>query len=379
MRWLLARLHYDPCLSAVSAWAALLATAFDVHLRFAQFKEYLFAVRKLTRRWSPNGWLANCLDFLHIGEEALDAGFSSVLRERAERCGSETGAVRFLASASTQEALELLLNSLMTTTLEVERRHAQVKRLETSKLTHVASASRNAILRRYQARLARLRAVLATARAEGRRASRTNMSALTWRELPDAVGRPLGFLASRSSSASVGAEMGRAALAAHQAQHTERFEQLVERSRRSAKRKADVVAAIGASTQPLTFGNWITLFQERRDHLRMLMRTATRERRFLSTRLAGDSSLPPPVQRVGAEPQARRGAEQARRLLRGRTGWFAVRSDRLRLCRVAQPPRETYVMATTPFAQTGGRRLLFDQRFSSAVALCPLAEAEGVR
>ena len=148
--------------------------------------------------------------------EALDAGFSSVLRERAERCGSETGAARFLASASTQEALELLLNSLMTTTLEVERRHAQVKRLETSKLTHVASASRNAILRRCQARLARLRAVLAAARAEGRRASRTNMSALTWRELPDAVGRPLGFLASRSSSASVGAEMDRAALAAHQ-------------------------------------------------------------------------------------------------------------------------------------------------------------------
>ena len=36
-------------------------------------------------------------------------------------------------------------------------------------------------------------------------------------------------------------------------------------------------------------------------------------------------------------------------------------------------------MATTPCVQAGGRRPLFDQRFASTVALCPSAEAEGVR
>jgi len=190
LRWLLVRFHYDPCLNAVAAWTAFLAIAFDLHLRFAQLKEHPFAVWKLTRRWNPTGWLASCLDFLHTVEAALDVGFSLALRERAEKCGSETGAVSFLAAATTQEAIELFLLSMMTTTLEVERRHAQVKRLETSKLTHVASASRNAILRRYQARVARLRDALAKARAEERRASRTHISAMTWQERPDLVGRP---------------------------------------------------------------------------------------------------------------------------------------------------------------------------------------------
>jgi hypothetical protein len=286
--------------------------------------------------------------------------------------------VSFLAATATQEAIELFLTCTMTTTLEVERRHAQVKRLETSKLTRVASASRNAILRRYQARLARLRDALAKARAEERRASRTHSSALTWRERPDLVGRPIGFLASRSAPSSVGAAMDRVALVAHQERHRERLAQHVERSRRSAKTKANVAVHIGVSAQPQSLANWIILLHQRHDQLRQLMRTASRERRFLSNRLVEDLSLSPPVERVGVEPHARRGAEQARRLLRGRTGWFGVRSDRLRIFFVAQHAWETYVMSTTPFVQAGGRRILFDQRFSSSVAFCPLGAAEGV-
>ena len=99
----------------------------------------------------------------------------------------------------------------------------------------------------------------------------------------------------------------------------------------------------------------------------------------MSTRLAADSSLPPPVERVGAEPHARRGAEQARRLLRGRTGWLGVRSDRLRMFFVAHHAWETYVMPTTSFVKKGGKSLFFNERFSSTVALCPLVEAEGVQ
>ena len=99
----------------------------------------------------------------------------------------------------------------------------------------------------------------------------------------------------------------------------------------------------------------------------------------MSTRFAADSSLPPPVERVGAEPHARRGAEQARRLLRGRTGWFGVRSDRLRMFFVVHHAWETHVTPTTSFVKKGGRSLFFNERFSSTVAWCPLAEAEGVQ
>ena len=55
-----------------------------------------------------------------------------------------------------------------------------------------------------------------------------------------------------------------------------------------------------------------------------------------------------------------------------------MRSDRLRMFFVVHHAWETYVMPTTSFVKKGGRRLFFNERFSSTVALCPLAEAEGV-
>ena len=69
--------------------------------------------------------------------------------------GSEAGAVRFLTSERVQVALELFVCSAVTPTLEVERRHAQVKRCnEAREVMHLARASRNTMLRRLQARSA---------------------------------------------------------------------------------------------------------------------------------------------------------------------------------------------------------------------------------
>ena len=46
LRWLLARLHDDPWLSAVAACIARLVIAFDLHLRFAECKGYTRALYK---------------------------------------------------------------------------------------------------------------------------------------------------------------------------------------------------------------------------------------------------------------------------------------------------------------------------------------------
>ena len=91
------------------------------------------------------------------------------------------------------------------------------------------------------------------------------MSAMIWQEHPDLVGRPLGFLASRSAHSSVGAAMDRVALVAHQERHRERLAQHVERSRRSAKAKADAAVHIGASALPQSLAARITLLQQRHD------------------------------------------------------------------------------------------------------------------
>jgi hypothetical protein len=88
--------------------------------------------------------------------------------------GSEADAVRFLSSERVQEALELFLRSAVATTLEVERRHAQVKRCnEARKVMHIAAASRNAMLRRMQARYAAKGAAITIAATEKRRVTFT--------------------------------------------------------------------------------------------------------------------------------------------------------------------------------------------------------------
>ena len=81
--------------------------------------------------------------------------------------GGWGGGVRFLSSEHVQEAIEQFLCSAVATTLEVERRHAQAKRcIEARKVAHIAAASRNAMLRRLQARSAATSAAIKAAEAE---------------------------------------------------------------------------------------------------------------------------------------------------------------------------------------------------------------------
>ena len=110
--------------------------------------------------------------------------------------------MRFLSSERVQEALELFVCSAVTTTLEVERRHAQVKRCsEARQVMHIAAASRNAMLRRTHARYAAKGAAITIAAAEKRKVTFTKATSLAWKELPQAVpeGRRSG---QRSCSAS---------------------------------------------------------------------------------------------------------------------------------------------------------------------------------
>ena len=58
-------------------------------------------------------------------------------------------AISYIASSPVQEALELLFVRATASTLDVERRHAEAKKWEASKLTHVAIAARNCFLQRY--------------------------------------------------------------------------------------------------------------------------------------------------------------------------------------------------------------------------------------
>jgi hypothetical protein len=154
-RSIICALHEDTLLDVAAAVIALLAIVCDLELRFAQCEDYPSALWKLTRRFNPIGWPSECLTFAQTPMHRLDVGLSLPLQKLALKAGSEADAVRFLSEERVHEALELFLCSAVAKTLEVEGRHAQVKRCnEARSVTHVAAASRNAMLRRVQARSA---------------------------------------------------------------------------------------------------------------------------------------------------------------------------------------------------------------------------------
>ena len=94
------------------------------------------------------------------------------------------------ASSHVQGMLEGVFRSMVTTSLEVERRHAQVKRRETTKLAHMATVSRDALLRRYAMQRDQDSKVILDAAAAQRSARKLRTTSLLWWQPAEA--RPIG-------------------------------------------------------------------------------------------------------------------------------------------------------------------------------------------
>ena len=96
---------------------------------------------QLVSRYNPKNYLVAAMDFLDVAAEELDVGLSLPLQQQARSAGDTTAAVAWLASESTQQTLATFFEATIASTLEVERRHAQAKRNEGSRLAHVAIAT----------------------------------------------------------------------------------------------------------------------------------------------------------------------------------------------------------------------------------------------
>ena len=103
----------------------------------------------MNKKYIPVEQLTHIHTFLHIHEDRLDVGCGLQIHRRAWGSGSEMLATLWLKSAPVQEMLDRLVEILLTNSLEAERRHAQIKKWEGSKLTHISTASRNAIATRF--------------------------------------------------------------------------------------------------------------------------------------------------------------------------------------------------------------------------------------
>ena len=129
--------------------------------------------------------LLACMNFLEVEATELDVGLSLPLQQRARTYAMKIEQISFLASHEVQELLVTFLVSVAASTLEVERRHAQAKRWEAARLTHIATASRDCILRRYWAERAATEAREAVLAADRVKAKKLNKWSVAWQRRPD--------------------------------------------------------------------------------------------------------------------------------------------------------------------------------------------------
>ena len=327
LEMLLRNLWRDPALDAGAAMIQLLCTTSHLVIRFAQYRNYPMQLWQLVSRYNPKNYLVAAMDFLDVAAEELDVGLSLPLQQQARSAGDTTAAVAWLASESTQQTLATFFEATIASTLEVERRHAQAKRNEGSRLTHVASASRNHILRRYKRRQVLANEAKARALEMQRKAARLSTQSLAWERLPAARPQAAGCLRwGKTKPSHHPTELVRIGDAARMRQFRADHADALKAAVLAKRARADAAVRLARTALPTTTADWVEWLQENEDSFRKLLRSATNDRKFRSRRLERAPDMPAPVPRL--QPQAKRRAlvREWAHILQGRNGWFCLKS-----------------------------------------------------
>ena len=188
-------LHRDPDLDCGACLSVLLAVALDLVARFRSYTCYPYAACFMCKAYN-NDYAVACLDFLLAPEASLDVGFSQQLRRHALEAGdTEADRLKFLMSDPVQRTLQDVFAASAASSLPVERAFATTKRHEAPRLCHVASASRNQILRSFLRDRSDLLEQARAADKALRQAMRLRVQSLAWKLRADLVGRALGVTA----------------------------------------------------------------------------------------------------------------------------------------------------------------------------------------
>ena len=128
-------------------------------------------------------------------ENKLDVGYSLDLRRRALGIGSFDQSIKFLMSEAVQQELEAIVEAAEITSLDVERKNWLDKKSEGRKgvrLTTVARASRNSLLREYRSERSPIVAKSAAEAQQAKKALHTNIRSLAIQQCPDYFSRGRG-------------------------------------------------------------------------------------------------------------------------------------------------------------------------------------------
>jgi len=182
---ILGLLHLDRDLDVSATVTLLTSVAMEICLRLREYREWPFAAFSLCRDYNQDGYLMACLNFLHTPDDQLDTGFGSALKKLALRSGAhESAHLQYLVSEPVQQAISLAFRASAVSSLPVERAFAETKRQEAPRLYHVATASRNQIIRQFLRQRSELLQQAVQASAALRSSLKTNVASLAWELQP---------------------------------------------------------------------------------------------------------------------------------------------------------------------------------------------------
>ena len=315
-------LHLDPQLDFSSALVLLLSAAVDLSLRLRQYQKWPFLAYKLCRKFNPDGYLQDGMHSVQMPAELLDQGLGAPLLRLVRRAGATDGQrLAFLCSDPLQQALTVAFEASAASSLPAERAFAETKLSEAPRLCHVATASRNQILRQFLRQRSDVLRQAEVAAAALRKSLNTNMSTLAW-ELNPAL-----------SEVALSKRGGSCAMKAFIAQNTARLHAEVDRRRAMAK---SAMQRVEGFETPVTRQAWIHWFRRHQDVFYQEMRESGEKRRAANRRLQASDACPPIGVRLfppASDETPDRVTEPWMKLLTRRSGWHVVRlvSNELRL------------------------------------------------
>jgi hypothetical protein len=409
----------DPSIDVGATTTLLFCTAMDLGLRLQPFGEWPSKGCLLVQEYNPDGFLVAIMDFLKEDPRNLDVGCGLVLREQVRRrAATETGQILYMSSPPVQGALAKAYSIVGVESLEDERKHALVKKDEAARLSHVAVAGRNQILRAEANERDAQSAKLVKAGKEYKKAKKLRTNSLALHMRPDlrigtafddpwddrgrgvnARARKCGrFVAQPPHALPPQAQPPQAlhpqaqppqaqppqahmqrlqalgidatlaglpdALAAYHEDHKTALDVILQAKRVEARAKLDALSA----PRPVDHAQWLSWMGECQNatRFRELMASETAARKETNIRLTALPGLAEPVERL--QPQALRWRPRANtwaQLLWKRSGWYAARTTGATLMLFLYTwHQQTYCADCTKYRPRGGHHFVFSVGFS---------------
>ena len=233
----------------------------------------------------PKTYLQAIVRFLQEESDILDVGVSLQLRDIALQGRNEAQALAWIASEPVQNFLEEICDKLLCHSLDAERKAAQVKKWESRKVTHIATASLNNICARFAKEREAKSLAIERAILKLRKVQKMRGTSIAWKDEslgPDGIRFQPGNTFNSDSSCKQSHPIGSCLQRAGSKRTIDQVEidnHTFEQSKMVAEAKDEVERLLQTVMTLITRSQWREWLLNNIDEFRQRMNTAIIERR----------------------------------------------------------------------------------------------------